>query len=662
MVLRKIISLVFFLFTFAGAYAQSEGEFRVEPVEEVNSPDNDFAPFWRDSVLFFCSTKPLSWNLDPMPETVMFSKNLSGKDSLDPTPMDKTLQKSIHQGPLTFGPSGDTLYFTQTDVGAFQGKEKSSKLGIAMAVNESGKWKIEGEFEYNMEGYNTAHPSISNMGKYLYFSSNRPGGKGGMDIWRCTRDSGRWSEPENLGVEVNGPGNEVFPFAYKNRLYYSSDGGDPENDLDIFETRWEGKWTRPDRLPAPVNSDSDDLGITYVRSGLAYFSSNRPEGAGGDDIYRFTNQEALAQNFETLKGSLTYREEPAASVSVQLYGKNNQLLQQVETDSIGEFKLVDVDGGEEYSIKIVPDSGEVRQGYVLTLLNSRGEEVKKLAQSKDGSFKFELLSPDDFDNLQVLQNHDSSILDISLHGQVYDEELGDMGDGIIVYVMDDDKNVMTQTETKEKGKFDLDGLTAKDSYRLRVNIKYRSVRIAIFGEDGNVEQTLVQDNNGDFRYERLANEDFYVTMLNEEDVSINVKLDQNFKIPNIYYAYNEAEILPESEEAMTRLLNLLKKNPHIGVKIESHSDSRGSDSYNLELSDKRAKATVEYLVAKGISKDRLQWEGMGETQLLNKCSNGVDCPEEMHQENRRTEFSVLKKETSSEPTFSLEEGDHPHSN
>jgi outer membrane protein OmpA-like peptidoglycan-associated protein len=86
----------------------------------------------------------------------------------------------------------------------------------------------------------------------------------------------------------------------------------------------------------------------------------------------------------------------------------------------------------------------------------------------------------------------------------------------------------------------------------------------------------------------------------------------------------------------------MEKYPSLKIKVNSHTDSRGNDAYNLWLSQKRAESTVDYMVSKGISRNRLQGEGFGETRLVNECGNGAQCSKEKHQLNRRSEFIILE--------------------
>ncbi|EEI91939.1 OmpA family protein [Sphingobacterium spiritivorum ATCC 33300] len=115
-----------------------------------------------------------------------------------------------------------------------------------------------------------------------------------------------------------------------------------------------------------------------------------------------------------------------------------------------------------------------------------------------------------------------------------------------------------------------------------------------------------------------------------------------FVLDNIYYDFNKSDIRPDAAKVLDQLVNTMTENPTLQIELSSHTDSRGSDSYNMKLSDRRAKSAVEYIISKGIAKERLVSKGYGESKLVNECANGVKCTEEQHQANRRTEVKVLK--------------------
>lgn len=123
-----------------------------------------------------------------------------------------------------------------------------------------------------------------------------------------------------------------------------------------------------------------------------------------------------------------------------------------------------------------------------------------------------------------------------------------------------------------------------------------------------------------------------------------VEVGQKFTMENIFYDFDKWNILPESEVELDKLVKIMKDNPEWEVELGSHTDSRGSDAYNEVLSQKRSDSAVSYIVSNGISKERIIAKGYGETQLVNRCDDGVECSEKEHRKNRRTEFKILKME------------------
>jgi outer membrane protein OmpA-like peptidoglycan-associated protein len=121
-----------------------------------------------------------------------------------------------------------------------------------------------------------------------------------------------------------------------------------------------------------------------------------------------------------------------------------------------------------------------------------------------------------------------------------------------------------------------------------------------------------------------------------------VEVGQKFVMENIYYDFDKWNILPESEVELNKLVKIMKDNPSWKVELGSHTDSRGSDAYNEKLSRKRSESAVNFIVSQGISRNRITAKGYGETQLVNECDDGMECTEEQHRKNRRTEFKILR--------------------
>lgn len=125
---------------------------------------------------------------------------------------------------------------------------------------------------------------------------------------------------------------------------------------------------------------------------------------------------------------------------------------------------------------------------------------------------------------------------------------------------------------------------------------------------------------------------------------LNPKLEKGktYRLENIHYDFDKDNIRPDAALILDELVNTLNEYPELKIELSSHTDSRGVDIYNIDLSQRRAQSAVNYLVSKGIARDRMVAKGYGETRLLNHCSNGVDCSPAEHQANRRTDFTVLE--------------------
>ena len=119
-------------------------------------------------------------------------------------------------------------------------------------------------------------------------------------------------------------------------------------------------------------------------------------------------------------------------------------------------------------------------------------------------------------------------------------------------------------------------------------------------------------------------------------------LNKPIRLEKIYYDYNKFNIRPDAAVELDKLVKIMNDNPQIRIELSSHTDARGSDNYNMKLSQKRAQSAVDYIVSKGVNRDRIYAKGYGESAPLNKCVNGVKCTEEEFQWNRRTEFKVVK--------------------
>ncbi|WP_418512109.1 OmpA family protein [Corallibacter sp.] len=145
---------------------------------------------------------------------------------------------------------------------------------------------------------------------------------------------------------------------------------------------------------------------------------------------------------------------------------------------------------------------------------------------------------------------------------------------------------------------------------------------------------------------RPDNIEFETSAINQEETEIDLSLkpliiDNEIVINPIFFDFDKSNIRPDAAYELENIVAVMREHPKMVIKIESHTDSRGNDSYNMKLSDRRAKSTRDYLFSRGIAKDRIQSAiGYGESQILNRCKNGVKCTDEEHEENRRSKFII----------------------
>ncbi len=267
----------------------------------MNSRFSDYSPAFGSTDynrLFFTSTRNEATGEDINGITGMKSCDIfvSEKDEngkwQKPTIIEGGPNSEFEDGSCAFSTDFNTMYFTYCPMDA----QFPRPAKIMKSVRSEATWKTA-------EPYNTlddtissyAHPAISPDGKWIYFVSDLPGGYGGYDLWRVPIGE-RFIGAENLGPEINSPGNEMFPTFRKNgELYFSSDGHPGMGGLDIFKAVWSNDsiWIVTN-MQSPVNSSADDFGMTFEGDFTrGFFSSNRNDGRGRDHIYSFLLPETV---------------------------------------------------------------------------------------------------------------------------------------------------------------------------------------------------------------------------------------------------------------------------------------------------------------------------------------------------------------------------------
>jgi len=260
-------------------------------------PDaDDYAPTIVDSTLVFCSLRErdqaISYRNEETEKPLADLYRISLKQGTDQAPriLGDALTSELNDGPASFLPDGRTICFTRnlaTTRKLGNSRSTNDRLGLFLSHRIGGGWTVPDPFPFNSESYSVMHAAFTPDGRRLVFASDMPGGQGGYDLYVSDLVDGEWEIPVNLGPAVNSEANDVFPFVAANGLlYFASTRKGGLGGLDIYVSRAIGmQWAAPKALPAPINSDANDLGYTsYASDRSGYFSSDR---TGSDRIHGF---------------------------------------------------------------------------------------------------------------------------------------------------------------------------------------------------------------------------------------------------------------------------------------------------------------------------------------------------------------------------------------
>jgi outer membrane protein OmpA-like peptidoglycan-associated protein len=578
----------------------AENAFEVKKIN-INSGYSDFSPVIFNGGILFTSCRPgiqlvgksHSWTGDQF-FRMYHAKGTDGSFSA-PVLFDSKMQTAYHDGPVCFNATGSQIFMTRNNLenGKVREDEKDvTRLKIFQSNFENGKWGIDIPFMYNSDKYSCAHPALSADGKTLYFSSDMPGTVGGMDIWKCTWNGTAWDNPVNLGASINTKGSEIFPTVTKDGvLYFSSNGLPGFGGLDIYSIKANETNGSPLNAGSPINSPSDDFGITLgedQKSG--YFTSNRKLQGTNDDIYFFrkkcTNTNVLIVDEET--GN------PLKEADVKVFENGNEI-NAVTTDESGKFNMC-LNPSNSYEFKAKKsdyseNKSSLSSAQIAAAANT-GTEVKLPLKKKPA----------------IVAN---------VAGRVFNQDDKSPVTNQTVTLTNKTTGETKTIVTDNNGNYKFDNIPLNNTFEVSTTKK----------DCGDVKEPFNTNN-----------------IISSKTITMDMPLlckGDIIKIENIYYDYNKFNIRPDAAVELDKVVALLNKYPTMTIELRSHTDARGKDEYNAKLSDNRAKSAVEYIISKGIAKSRLTAKGYGESELLNHCKNGVECDDKTHEQNRRTEFKIL---------------------
>ncbi len=613
-----------------------ESKYDVMPLVGFNTEKNEFSLYLKGDKRIFCSSQ----QKDEV-QHERFDKGKKEYTSLYEADGDTTehrpFSKGRFKGKFNIGPfeyARDKFYFTYSA----EIRPGENQLQILYCDAEQPSLDKAEKVDMGIGDYSMAHPTFSPDGSRMIFASDMPGGEGGMDLYYSVSTPVGWSSPISLGEIVNTPGNEVFPRLVEGQIYFSSNGHAGYGGLDIFVVSDDMFREDLRNLYAPINSPYDDFG--YLRTGKSsgYFSSNRAGGKGGDDIYRY-DKIKVQPDHRLISGIVEEEGIPQHNVKMILTDLQGNILEQAYTDINGVFYFNRDPQGGTYNIKMDAEY-EVIAKTDLFLTDSKGRKGEKLKADENGNFTFELLALDDY-YLDYIQVQDNTLFAFTLKGQLYENSPGDLQIHCDVALLDERGIVKKEVKSSEHGFFQFDEVVPQDRYWFFVESENNDLRMSILDKNDQIIQILEQDENGRFYYDRPFNEGEFISLYNEDMQLVTIEKDEAINLPDILYDLNSWELKESSRLELDRLAGILKNNADLKIELSSHTDSRGGARYNEELSAKRAREAWSYIVSHGIDPDRVIAVGKGETKPVNSCRDGVQCKEDEHALNRRTEFRIL---------------------
>ena len=526
-----------------------------------------------------------------------------------------------HEGPLTFTPNADYVYFTRNNIMGGKAKYDDNRIQnlhlYKAKVDAKGNWDDEVLLPFNDRLYSVGHPTISPDGSILYFASDMPGGFGGVDLYKVAINAdGTYGKPENLGRPINSEGNEMFPWVSENgNFFFSSNGHLGYGGLDVFVVV-PGPSTADNgimNLGKPINSVRDDFAFSLnpdCKTG--YVSSNREGGLGDDDIYSVKMIKNLIHPVN-VNGKITdsTSKNVLAFTTVYLKDGNGAIIDSTKTDENGNYTF-SVPSESNFVISACKQYYSCAERKITTegLPQDQKEVVANAALERN----FDL-------NLYCLVTNSKTSKPVhNAHISVVD---GVTGEVLMSGITDLTGDLKTAVKNRMLGE--------------TLNMIVEVEADGFFPKEENISVTI--EKPGTINLHEIMN-------FNMDQIEVGVDLADAINLKPIYFDLGKWNIRRDAAKELDKIVALMNKYPNMVVELGSHTDCRSSMQFNQDLSDKRAKASAEYIKAKISDPDRIYGKGYGETRLKVNCpcegEVKSDCTESEHAKNRRTEFVVIQ--------------------
>ena len=448
-----------------------------------------------------------------------------------------------------------------------------------------------------------------------------------LDIYYADMDAnGQLQNVTPFSEAINTESHESNPVftADGNTMYFnrtneskSKSEGDRIAHIKIYKAeKINGVWTNVEALPLNSNKFSTEHPSLSMDGKTLYFASDRPGGYGGFDIYRVSIND---------DGS---------------YGEPENLGSKVNTKHREQFPFISSrntlyfasDGHLGYGGLDVYRSNSVNNTFdqpvnLGSTLNSSLDDFAYVID-EDANKGYISSNRTGYDGIYKYVRQENILTKYMVQGAVVDKNTNDLLEGAMVTLLDDSNRKLQDS---------IVGRNAEYLFKLEPNKKY-TVR-GEFKAYIPKEVEFSTDANGKISH------NIYLNMESFADAEERVKKDEEgvvkVELDQIYFDFDKAKIRPDAAKTLDVLVDLMKKYPSMQIEVSAHTDFRGPDDYNLQLSKKRAASTLEYLVSQGIERERLTSEGFGETQPINECTKPGVCTKAELELNRRCEFKVM---------------------
>lgn len=360
--------------------------YRIKNLETLNSAYSEYSPAYLNGELYFTSSRSNAkiYAATGTPYTDLYKVTTKAAivepETIQPLPVSIN-SPNVNVGTIAFSPDGKTMVFAKGNTGKRKG---TNDVDLYLSRFRNNVWSEAQPININQPDSWESSPAFSPDGRTLYFSSNRKGGQGGLDIYSAQMDSrGRFSRVRNLGPDINTAGNEMFPYVSENgKLYFSSDGHPGYGMMDLFVVNRVNGKTMAENLGQPVNSTSDDFGIFLFKADRGFFTSNREGGKGDDDIYTFINEDPNLKVVNYFLQGTTYSlrkdstREILGDTKVSLLDSRGDVMSDYVTGNDGKF-LFRVYENEKYTLIGESDGYLTKRGSYTTVGKSVPPETLK---------------------------------------------------------------------------------------------------------------------------------------------------------------------------------------------------------------------------------------------------------------------------------------------